>query len=84
MCVQALLGFETTIAHLDGHAVPVRRRGVTPPAHVVTVPNEGMPQHNFPSQKGSLLVHIDVAFPDALTPEQATGLQSQRLVAALS
>merc|ERR1719271_1463763 len=41
---QALLGFEKTIKHLDGHEVKIRRDGVTMPNAVMKVSGEGMPK----------------------------------------
>lgn len=72
---EALLGFERRLAHLDGHVVVVTSRGVTRPFEVRVVEGEGMPVHNFPSQRGSLHVKFVVDFPARLTPEQQGALR---------
>ena len=47
------------LQHLDGHEVVVARKHVTQPGFVLKVKGEGMPQHNFPSEKGDLYVTIE-------------------------
>ena len=42
--VDALVGFSTSLKHLDGHKVPLSAKGVTRPGDVVTLPGEGMPR----------------------------------------
>lgn len=39
----ALTGFETTIKHLDGHVVPVKRSEITWSGFRMRIKNEGMP-----------------------------------------
>jgi DnaJ-class molecular chaperone len=49
----------------------VARTAVTRPFETVTVRGEGMPVHNFPSQRGNLHVKVNVDFPAGpLTDEQ--------------
>lgn len=67
---QALLGIDTVFKHLDGHEVPVKRDGVTPPGYVLKIDGEGMPHHNFPSEHGALFIEFVVDFPPTLTEEQ--------------
>ena len=43
---------------------------MTKPFEVKRLDNEGMPVHNFPSQKGVLHVKMEVDFPSSLTQEQ--------------
>lgn len=64
---QALLGFERTIRHLDGHSVLIRNEGVSTHGQVLTLPNEGMPVHGVPSEFGVLHVALKVAMPTALS-----------------
>jgi len=73
--LEALVGFNKKIRHLDGHTVDVVRTEVTKPGQVLTINGEGMPQHNFPSQTGDLLVEITVKFPASLTEEQKEGFK---------
>lgn len=73
--LEALVGFSKKIKHLDGHTVDVVRTEVTKPGQVLTIQGEGMPQHNFPSQTGDLLIEITVKFPASLTEEQKEGFK---------
>jgi len=73
--LEALVGFNKKIKHLDGHIVDVVRAEVTKPGQVITIQGEGMPQHNFPSNTGDLLIEITVKFPTSLTEEQKEGFK---------
>lgn len=64
---QAVLGFEKTISHLDGHDVKIRRTGVTKPNAVMKVEQEGMPLRDDPGSFGDLHITFFVAFPDSLS-----------------
>lgn len=68
--MEALFGFTRTIEHLDGHAVDISRNGVTKPGAKEVVKSEGMPVHNFPSDRGDLVANFIIDMPDKLTPEQ--------------
>jgi DnaJ-class molecular chaperone len=48
----------------------VESTSVTKPFEVKHIEGEGMPVHNFPSQKGTLHVKIEVDFPSTLTQHQ--------------
>jgi DnaJ-class molecular chaperone len=67
---EALLGFKRPIRHLDGRDVIVEHKGVTQPFEVRKVAGEGMPVHNFPSQRGDLFVKYVVDLPRTLSPDQ--------------
>jgi DnaJ-class molecular chaperone len=67
---EALTGFSTSIPHLDGHPVDISRKKVTQPFQVLKIQGEGMPQHNWASQKGDLYVRVIVDFPSKLTQDQ--------------
>jgi DnaJ-related protein SCJ1 len=67
---EALLGFSKQLPHLDKHVVTVAQSGVTYPGQVLRMAGEGMPQHNYPSQKGTLFVKFKIKFPKVLTEEQ--------------
>ncbi|RHY25951.1 hypothetical protein DYB32_007992 [Aphanomyces invadans] len=69
-CVDALLGFDTTLLHLDGHKVSIAHDGVTKPFEVRRVLEEGMPHHHVPSQHGDLYVTHNIKFPTKLTDAQ--------------
>ncbi|RHY98707.1 hypothetical protein DYB37_003633 [Aphanomyces astaci] len=66
----ALLGFSSTLAHLDGHKVEVAHAGVTKPFQVRRIAEEGMPHHHVPSQHGDLYVTHHIQFPTKLTDAQ--------------
>lgn len=69
---QSLLGFETTLTHLDGREVMVSRASrVTPHKTVLEIKQEGIPRGS-----GSLFVTIEVAFPNKLSSEQVQEIRS--------
>jgi DnaJ-class molecular chaperone len=68
---EALVGFDKTVTHLDGHEVEVSSHGrVTKPFKIMHLKDEGMPHHGFPSQKGTMHVKIIVQFPPKLNDIQ--------------
>ncbi|KAJ1633343.1 HSP40/DnaJ peptide-binding protein [Pavlovales sp. CCMP2436] len=80
---EALLGFERSLVHLDGHEFTVRSKQskageplVTRPGDTLVVKGEGMPLHNFPSEFGNLKATISVDFPTAVSTEQADALKA--------
>lgn len=67
----ALTGFSTSIDHLDGHKVEIKRENtVTKPFQKIEIANEGMPVFEVPSEFGKLIVTFEVVFPDKLTKKQ--------------
>eukprot|EP01112_Ceratiomyxa_fruticulosa_P001467 TRINITY_DN1160_c0_g1_i2.p1 TRINITY_DN1160_c0_g1~~TRINITY_DN1160_c0_g1_i2.p1 ORF type:complete len:370 (+),score=77.55 TRINITY_DN1160_c0_g1_i2:183-1292(+) len=73
--LEALVGFTKKIKHLDGRMVEITRTEVTKPGFVLTIEEEGMPVHNYPSQKGKLFVEFTVRFPTSITDEQKEGFK---------
>ncbi|CAL9024024.1 unnamed protein product [Prunus brigantina] len=73
--VQALVGFEKTIKHLDDHLVHIGSKGITRPKEVRKFKGEGMPLH-FSNKKGDLYVTFEVLFPTSLTEEQKTKIKA--------
>ncbi|KAF8394640.1 hypothetical protein HHK36_020854 [Tetracentron sinense] len=73
--VQALVGFEKTIKHLDEHLVDISSKGITKPKEVKKFKGEGMPLH-FSSKKGDLYVTFEVLFPTSLTEDQKTKIKA--------
>ncbi|TPX67234.1 hypothetical protein SpCBS45565_g03941 [Spizellomyces sp. 'palustris'] len=67
---EALLGFEKKLKHLDGNEITIRREGITQPEFVQTINGQGMPTHEFPSERGFLYVEYGVVFPEKLTDAQ--------------
>jgi len=60
---EALLGFEFTLTHLDGHKVMVGFNGVMQPFGVLKISEEGMPHRGDPTQRGDLFVKCRIAMP---------------------
>ncbi|KAK9215214.1 hypothetical protein WN944_007218 [Citrus x changshan-huyou] len=56
--VQAVVGFEKTIKHLDGHLVDISTKGITKPKEVRKFRGEGMPLH-FSNKKGDLYITFE-------------------------
>ncbi|KAM7276712.1 hypothetical protein ACFE04_018578 [Oxalis oulophora] len=67
--VQALVGFEKTIKHLDDHLVEIGTKTITKPKEVKKFKGEGMPLH-YSNKMGDLYVTFEVLFPSSLTEEQ--------------
>ncbi|KAJ6873375.1 dnaJ protein ERDJ3B-like [Populus alba x Populus x berolinensis] len=67
--VQALVGFEKNIEHLDEHLVDISSKGITKPKEVRRFKGEGMPLH-FSTKNGDLYVTFEVLFPTSLTEDQ--------------
>lgn len=71
---EALLGFTSTLAHLDDHEVEVSKQSITAPMSVKKIKGEGMPHHGTPSEFGDLIVKFEVVMPDKLTEAQKEAL----------
>jgi len=67
--LEALIGFERQIPHLDNHTVTIKRTEVTKPGLVQIIKNEGMPHHGIPSIKGDLEIEYQIEFPTGEIPE---------------
>ena len=69
---EALIGFEKTLRHLDGHEVDIERSGkVTKPDLVEKIENEGMPFSDYSGEYGNLVIKYIVDYPDSLTQAQS-------------
>lgn len=80
--VDALVGFETGVEHLDGHVVPLVKKSVTYPGETVIIRGQGMPIRSGSSRGGKqqtgfgdMHVTFSVAFPPALTDQEAGVLE---------
>ncbi|XXG80454.1 hypothetical protein AAC387_Pa09g1315 [Persea americana] len=73
--LQALVGFEKSLKHLDKHLVDIGSKGITKPKEVRKFKGEGMPLH-FSSKKGDLYVTFEVLFPSSLTEDQKTKIKA--------
>ncbi|XP_037488738.1 dnaJ protein ERDJ3B [Triticum urartu] len=72
--LQALVGFEKNLKHLDNHLVQIGSQGVTKPKEVRKFKGEGMPLHQS-NKKGDLYVTFEVLFPKTLTDDQKAKLK---------
>ncbi|KAI0511632.1 hypothetical protein KFK09_012262 [Dendrobium nobile] len=72
--LEALVGFEKTMKHLDGHLVDIGMNGITKPKEIRKFKGEGMPVH-MSSKKGDLHVTFEVSFPRSLTEDQKTKIK---------
>eukprot|EP00262_Sarcandra_glabra_P010977 TRINITY_DN26686_c0_g1_i1.p1 TRINITY_DN26686_c0_g1~~TRINITY_DN26686_c0_g1_i1.p1 ORF type:complete len:344 (+),score=73.72 TRINITY_DN26686_c0_g1_i1:317-1348(+) len=73
--LQALVGFEKTLKHLDEHLVDIGSKGITKPKEVRRFKGEGMPLH-FSTKKGDLYITYEVLFPSSLTEDQKTKIKA--------
>ncbi|PRW20497.1 dnaJ ERDJ3B isoform A [Chlorella sorokiniana] len=73
--LDALVGFQRELEHLDGHKVQVGAAGVTRPGEVRWFQGEGMPRYEKPG-RGDLWVTYSVAFPTSITDEQRQQLKT--------
>lgn len=83
---KALLGFSRNLTHLDGHVVPLERKGVTQPGFVQTIKGEGMPLFERPTSHGDLFVEYNVVLPTRLSEEtrrSASGVRFLDLCSSL-
>lgn len=67
---EALLGFKKNIKQLDERDIAYQHDGVTKPFEIRTIEDEGMPHHNFPSERGDMFVENQIIYPKALTDAQ--------------
>lgn len=67
---EALLGYKRKVVHLDKREIEIKSDLPTSPFHVRKIDNEGMPFHNYPSQKGQLYLKFNVRLPTYLTEEE--------------
>lgn len=63
---ESLLGFDKVITHLDGHKVKLSKRKITKPGEKETIKGEGMPNYDYPSDYGDLIITYKVVFPEKL------------------
>lgn len=74
--VKALTGFTESIKSLDGKMLNISNKEVTKPGQILTFGGGGMPNQKNPTQRGSLVVKVEVLFPSSLTAEQKSSLMN--------
>lgn len=62
----AILGMKKQVKHLDEHFTEIESNSVVQPFSVKIIKEEGMPVHNFPSQKGDLHVKFVIRLPSKI------------------
>lgn len=67
---EALVGFEKSFRHLDGHNVIVRKVDVSHCSEIVKIKSEGMPRRGNKSAKGDLYVTLNIVFPRKFSDKQ--------------
>ena len=61
---EALLGFEKSITHLDGHLINIEKDEVTQPGLREKFRGEGMPEHEYSSNFGVYQLFYPLYFKD--------------------
>uniref|UniRef100_A0A3P9D317 DnaJ homolog subfamily B member 11 n=1 Tax=Maylandia zebra TaxID=106582 RepID=A0A3P9D317_9CICH len=75
--VEALVGFEMDIVHLDGHKVHIVRDKITKPSARMWKKGEGLPNFDNVNIRGSLIITFDVDFPQTqLDDQQREGIRN--------
>ena len=64
--VEALCGFQFAITHLDGRTLVIKSHPneIVRPGDIKSIPGEGMPMFKHPFEKGKLLIHFEIEFPE--------------------
>jgi DnaJ family protein A protein 2 len=70
--VEALCGFQFAVTHLDGRTLLIKSHPneIIRPGDIKSIPGEGMPMLKNPFEKGKLLIHFEVEFPEDGTLSQ--------------
>lgn len=55
---------------IDGKSIRVAKPGPTQPGYEERFPGQGMTISKKPSERGDLIVHVNVRFPASLTASQ--------------
>ncbi|KAJ1906921.1 DnaJ- protein scj1 [Coemansia sp. IMI 209127] len=77
--LDALVGFNRTIRHVDGKSdISLRRTGVTPPGYVQRLGGKGMPRRDQPSRERAGDMHVTywIQFPRAIAQDETKALEA--------
>ncbi|XP_035034322.2 dnaJ homolog subfamily B member 13 [Hippoglossus stenolepis] len=66
----ALTGFSVNVQTIDGRLINIPINDIVHPKYRKVVPGEGMPLFQDPSQRGDLIIHFDIQFPEKLSPDR--------------
>jgi len=80
--IEALTGFSFTLKHLDKRELLLKSSPgeIITPGEVKVIPNEGMPIHKRPFEKGRLFVRFNVVFPVGGSISSAAATQLEKLL----
>jgi DnaJ family protein B protein 4 len=67
---EALTGWERIVKTIDGKSIRVAKPGPTQPGYEERFPNLGMPISKKPTERGDMVVRVNVKFPTSLTAAQ--------------
>ncbi|EED18216.1 DnaJ domain protein Psi, putative [Talaromyces stipitatus ATCC 10500] len=67
---EALTGWERIVKTIDGKSIRVAKPGPTQPGYEERFPGLGMPISKKPTERGDMVVKVNVKFPTTLTAEQ--------------
>ncbi|XP_019941143.2 dnaJ homolog subfamily B member 13-like [Paralichthys olivaceus] len=66
----ALTGFSVNVPTLDGRLLNIPINDIVHFTYRKVVPGEGMPLFQDPSQRGDLIIHFDIQFPEKLSADR--------------
>ncbi|XP_053297871.1 dnaJ homolog subfamily B member 13 [Pleuronectes platessa] len=66
----ALTGFSVSVRTIDGRLINIPINDIVHPRYSKVVPGEGMPLFQDPSQRGDLIIHFDIQFPEKLSADR--------------
>lgn len=73
---EALTGWERIVKTIDGKSIRVAKPGPTQPGHEEHFPGHGMTNSKKPSERGDLVVKVNVKFPTSLTAAEKEKLKT--------
>ncbi len=71
----ALCGTKFIITHLDGSKIIVNTDKVINPDKKYYIRNVGLPEQRNPTQKGDMIIHFDVIYPEKIDQKKAKKLK---------
>ncbi|KAI9760199.1 MAG: hypothetical protein M4579_001814 [Chaenotheca gracillima] len=72
---ESLTGWKRNMATIDGKQVPVGGSGPTQPGKEITFPDLGMSKRKNPSERGDMIITVNVKYPHDFTEEQRRKLR---------
>ncbi|XP_060941876.1 dnaJ homolog subfamily B member 13-like [Limanda limanda] len=66
----ALTGFSVNVRTIDGRLIDIPINDIVHTRYRKVVPGEGMPLFQDPSQRGDLIIHFDIQFPEKLSADR--------------